>query len=248
VALIGEREIEASVASLEAQQGCEWVAGVLQGGEGELGFPNASLREFLDGDARDCAAVVFAPCGAVFQPRALARLAQALTQFRAAPIAYCDFTFVAADGGEWPVALPAFDYERLLEQGCGALLFALRMDFAREAAASGAADLFGLFQIARGYPARRKHAGPHARLFGAFAGLRPRLSHAPVGAGDRGPFAGAGRRGEDRARLRRASARRASETSAAAGESKFSDTDPRPRRSSATLHRFAFRHGGSGAS
>ena len=95
VALIGEREIEASVASLEAQQGCEWVAAVLEGGEGELGFPNASLREFLDGDARDCAAVVFAPCGVVFQPQALARLAQALAQFRAAPIAYCDFTFVA---------------------------------------------------------------------------------------------------------------------------------------------------------
>jgi GT2 family glycosyltransferase len=149
VALIGEREIEASVASLEAQQGCEWVAAVLEGGEGELGFPNASLREFLDGDARDCAAVVFAPCGVVFQPQALARLAQALAQFRAAPIAYCDFTFVASDGGEWPVALPAFDYERLLEQGCGALLFALRMDFARDAAASGAADLFRLFQFSQ---------------------------------------------------------------------------------------------------
>ncbi len=82
--------------------------------------------------------MVFAPCGVVFQPFALARLAQALAQFDAAPIAYGDFTFAAADGGEWPVALPAFDYERLLEQGCGALLFAMRMDVARDAAARAA--------------------------------------------------------------------------------------------------------------
>ena len=158
VVLIGAREIEASLASLEAQQGCEWVAGVFEGGEGELDFPNASLLEFLDGDARDCAAVVFASCGVVFQPQALARLAQALAQYRAAPVAYCDFTFVAADGGEWPVALPAFDYERSLEQGCGALLFALRLDLAREATASGAADLFRLFQFALN--TRRADAAP----------------------------------------------------------------------------------------
>ncbi len=167
VALIGEREIEASVASLEAQQGCEWVAGVLEGGEGELGYPNASLQEFLDGDARDCAAVVFAPCGTVFQPQALARLAQALAQFRAAPIAYCDLTFVAPDGGEWPVALPAFDYERLLEQGRGALLFALRMDFAqtpRPAAPPTCSACFNFRKIGAGENAPVHTPGFLARL------------------------------------------------------------------------------------
>jgi GT2 family glycosyltransferase len=149
VALVGERGVEASVSSLQAQEGCEWVAAVLEGGERELGFPNESLREYLDGDARDCEAVVFAPTGAAFEPQALARLTRALTLFPAAPAVYADYSFKADDGGEWPVALPAFDYERLLEQGCGALLFAVRPDLANAAATAGAADLFGLFLFAQ---------------------------------------------------------------------------------------------------
>jgi GT2 family glycosyltransferase len=148
VALVGERDVEASVASLQTQQGCEWVAAVLESGESELAFPNESLRDFLDGDARDCEAIVFAPSGASFEPRALARLARALTLFPAAPTVYGDYSFKTEDGGEWPVALPAFDYERALEQGCGALLFAVRLDLAQAAAMAGAADLFRLFLFA----------------------------------------------------------------------------------------------------
>jgi GT2 family glycosyltransferase len=150
VALVGERDVEASVASLQAQQGCEWVAAVLEGGgESELGFPNQSLREFLDGDARECEAIVFAPSGASFEPRALARLARTLSHFPTASAVYGDYSFRADDGREWPVALPAFDYERLLEQGCGALLFAVRLDLAQAAAAAGADDLFRLFLFAQ---------------------------------------------------------------------------------------------------
>lgn len=149
VALIGEREVEASVASLEGQEGCDWVAAILEGGGGETVFHNASLREFLDGEAKDCEFVVFAPSGAVFQPTALAQLARALEHFPAAPLAYCDFTLVADDGGEWPAALSAFDYERMLEQGFSALVFVARAPFARAAAASGAENLFRLFNFSQ---------------------------------------------------------------------------------------------------
>ncbi len=149
VALIGAREVESSVASLEAQEGCDWVAAVLEGGGGETVFHNASLREFLDGEAKDCEFVVFAPCGAVFQPTAFAQLARALELFPAAPLAYCDFTLVADDGGEWPAALPAFDYERMLEQGFAAQVFAARAPFARAAAAGGAENLFRLFNFSQ---------------------------------------------------------------------------------------------------
>lgn len=145
VALIGAAEIEASVASLEAQQGCVWVAAALEGGAGRTDFDIGSLRQFLDGEARDWPILVFAPSGAVLQPQALALLAQALADFPSADLAYADFTFAAPDGSDWPLALPAFDYELMLEQGSGALFFAARAEYVRKAAEAGASDLFRLF-------------------------------------------------------------------------------------------------------
>lgn len=145
VALIGDAGIEASVASLEAQQDCDWVAGVLEGGAEPVGFDSCLLQQFLDGEAGDCPVVVFAPSGAVLQPHALALLAAALDAFPAASLAYADVTIPQPDGSEWPLALPAFDYEAMLEQGCGALFFAARADHVRAAARAGAADQFRLF-------------------------------------------------------------------------------------------------------
>ncbi len=164
VALIGEGDVEASVLSLQAQAGCEWVGVALDGG-GETMFSNAGLREFLDGEAKDCESVVFALSGAVFEPTALAQFAQALALFPAAPLAYADFTVMAEDGGEWPVALSAFDYERMLEQGAGALLFAARMPFAREAAAGGADSLFRLFNVSQ--DGRRARGPRHSEALAA---------------------------------------------------------------------------------
>ncbi|MGO8740240.1 glycosyltransferase [Rhodoblastus sp.] len=149
VALVGDEGIEDSVASLETQQGCAWVGASLEGGEGQVDFDTAMLREFLAEDAKDFPILVFAPAGTVFQPQALALLAEALDKFPSAPLAYADFTLAEADGGEWPVALPAFDYERMLEQGCGALFFAARAEHVRAAIQAGANDLFRLFFFAQ---------------------------------------------------------------------------------------------------
>jgi GT2 family glycosyltransferase len=145
VALVGDEEIEDSIASLEAQQGCDWIAASLEGGDGLVDFDPAMLREFLADEAKDCTILVFAPSGTVFQPQALALMAEALKTFPSSPLAYADFTLSEADGGEWPVALPAFDYERMLEQGCGALFFAARPDYVRAATQAGASNLFRLF-------------------------------------------------------------------------------------------------------
>ena len=145
VALVGDDGIEDSIASLEAQQGCDWIAASLEGDEGPVDFDPAMLREFLAEDAKDCPILVFAPSGTVFQPQALALVAEALKNFPSSSLAYADFTLAEADGGEWPVALPAFDYERMLEQGCGALFFAARADYVRAATQVGAGDLFRLF-------------------------------------------------------------------------------------------------------
>jgi O-antigen biosynthesis protein len=184
VALIGGFDVEASVASLEAQLDCDWVAAALEGGDGEMAFPNASLREFLDTDAADCETIIFSRSGVSLQPSALALLAQALTLFPNAPAAYCDFTYAAEDGGEWPIALSAFDYERMLEQGYAAQIFAVRASYARAAVGAGVDNLFRLFNFSQDGARARKPlraatpaAGAPVHVPGFLARL-PALDHA----------------------------------------------------------------------
>ncbi len=51
VALVGDEGIEDSIASLEAQQGCDWIAASLEGGGGPVDFDPAVLRVFLADEA-----------------------------------------------------------------------------------------------------------------------------------------------------------------------------------------------------
>ncbi len=146
VVLIGGGDVDASVESLEAQQSCDWLAAAFDQSAG--GFDPAGLKQFLDEDAAGCETLVFTLAGARFQPGALRALTAALEAFPAAPWAYADFTVTAEDGGEWPLALSAFDYERLLEQGAGALLFAARRSYVAQALAAGADSLFRLCNFA----------------------------------------------------------------------------------------------------
>ena len=147
LALVGDRGAEASVASLQTQVGIDWVAGVLSGGC-EMSFEPEQLLEFLDGDAVSCDFVVFALSGTLFRENALARLIEGLDWRPSAPAAYCDVTMATEDGREWPIAFPSFDYERMLEQGYCAYLFAAPMAKARQAALAGSSDLFRVFNMA----------------------------------------------------------------------------------------------------
>jgi hypothetical protein len=181
VALIGEADLDATIASLEAQQGCGWIAGALEA-HGPAGFDPAALRFFLDGDAADCPLALFALSGSALAPQALALLAHALDAFPDAPLAYADFTFADGDDAEWPVALPAFDYELMLEQGCGALFFAARADHVRAALDAGASDLFGLFFAAQNRRARLAPAAAPIHQPGFLARL-PQLDREALSAG-----------------------------------------------------------------
>jgi O-antigen biosynthesis protein len=148
LALVGDRDAETSVASLQTQVGIDWVAGILCGGTCEMSFHPEQLLEFLDGDAANCDFVVFALSGTLFRENAFARLVESLELHPSAWAAYCDVTMATEDGREWPIAFPSFDYERLLEQGYCAYLFALPIAKAREAARAGADNLFRVFNIA----------------------------------------------------------------------------------------------------
>ncbi len=148
VALIGELGLDASIGSLEGQTGCDWIAGMIPEDEGQTTFRGEDMRQFLETDAADCDIVVFTLSGASFHAGALNHLADALAAFPAAPLVYCDVAVASENEKEWPVAFPAFDYERMLEQGYGAYFFATRISYARDAIARGAQDLFRLFNMA----------------------------------------------------------------------------------------------------
>jgi len=145
VFVVGTGDAEATLESLHAQSHPEWVTAVHGEPGGATGFDNAALREFLAGDGEAADFVVFLPAGATLAPSALARFAAEFSRRPGALALYGDLEVSGADGTSWPLALPAFDHERLLEQGYCSLVFALRREAARRAAAEGAANLFRLF-------------------------------------------------------------------------------------------------------
>jgi GT2 family glycosyltransferase len=162
VVLIGERDLDASIRSLHAQEGCDWIAGALCDDGGPSAFRNEDLGKFLDDDAANCDFVVFALSGTRFEAGALNYLANSFAAFPAAVLAYSDVTILGDHQQEWPVAFPAFDYERMLEQGYGAYFFATKISYAREASAKGVGDLFRLFNMSVDGPILARQSSANA--------------------------------------------------------------------------------------
>ena len=169
IALVGPDNPKPSLLSLRNNDLPDWVAAALPDAEGQLGFAAKQLHQFLVGDADKSEYVVFTHSGARFAPTALRRIATAFSEFPEAVAVYGDFDIEGDDGAKWPMALPAFDYERMLEQGYCAHLFALRMATARGAARAGRSDLYRLFMFALDDTARCQEKIIH--LPGALATL-----------------------------------------------------------------------------
>ena len=146
VVLVGDADPATSLRSLEAQGG-GWTAGRIPLGA-RATFAAKTLVDFLEGPGAAGEVVVFARAGAVFQPGALERLATALLADVAATCAYADILLETAVGPVLPLAHPAFDWERAVEGGYAASLFALRPAAALAAAREGADSLQKLFLLA----------------------------------------------------------------------------------------------------
>jgi len=142
VAIVGEEEgaVTRTLKSLDQQSGLTWVAAALPSADC-VGFHADDLAAFLEADGRDCATVLAVPAGAEFLAGGAARLTEALTRAPTARLAHGDITLCDATQ-ETVLAFPSFDYERWLEQGYGALAFAVPMREAREALRSGADSLY----------------------------------------------------------------------------------------------------------
>jgi GT2 family glycosyltransferase len=148
VALIGEEGLDETLESLERQTHNAAIVAAFDAGGEPMRFAAVDLEAFLDADAREAAMIVFAPAGTQFHAAALGRFAEALERYPDAGLVYCDLLLTDAHQREWPLAFPAFDYERLLEQGYAAFCFAARATHVRAALAQGVDDLFRLFNFA----------------------------------------------------------------------------------------------------
>ena len=143
VIVVGSSGSEQTLATLEIQSRLAWTAGVIDGPA--LVIDPDLLAEFLEQAAPRADVVVVMMAGIQLNQDALARIAAAFDCHPDAPALYCDLDFLADDGQLWPIAFPAFDYERMLEQGYCAHLFAFRRDVAIEALQSVPNNLYRLF-------------------------------------------------------------------------------------------------------
>jgi GT2 family glycosyltransferase len=147
VIMVGSGATEETLTSLNVQTHNEWVAASLPRTQDPLGLRPELAQEFLTGEGADCDFIVFALAGTIFGASALHRIANAFIEFPEAQVVYADVDLQSEDGSIWPLAFPAFDYERMLEQGYCAYLFAMRRSASQLSLAAGASSLYRVFNF-----------------------------------------------------------------------------------------------------
>ena len=121
-----DANMDATIDSLNRQSHGDWVAASFPEVAEPTSFDPQQVREFLENDAADFDFVVFGLIGTTLRPNALQQIAAAFLKFPEASAVYSDVDVMGSDHSTWPLAFSAFDYERSLEQGYCAHLFALR--------------------------------------------------------------------------------------------------------------------------
>lgn len=145
VVVAGSAGADQTVATLESQSHQNWTAGVIDGPP--LAIDTSVVTEFLRETASDADVLVMTMAGVALAPDALGRIAAAFDANPGAVALYGDLDYLAEDGRLWPIAFPAFDYERMLEQGYCCYLFAIRRDLANEALQSEPESLYRFFNV-----------------------------------------------------------------------------------------------------
>jgi len=145
ILLVAGGDEDVSLRSLEKQQHKNWVGAALPALDGPASFDWRELRDFLADAASEAEIVVFATAGMEFETHALAHIEDAFSAVPQAQTVYCDLEICDQDGRHYPLLLPAFDYERMLEQGYCTHLFAMTRAAAEAALAKQPANLYRLF-------------------------------------------------------------------------------------------------------
>lgn len=145
VIIVGSAGAQDTLETLREQTHNSWDAVVVASTSGAAAFSPRQAWEFLRKRGAQCEFVVFTVAGTLLEPSAIARIADGFVRFPDAQAIYGDLDMQEKDGSAWPLAFPAFDYERMLEQGYCALFFALPRTAAEHALKAGAASLYRLF-------------------------------------------------------------------------------------------------------
>jgi GT2 family glycosyltransferase len=145
VIVVGSGEMDDTLESLNTQSHLDWVAASLPNTTDYAGFDNASAQAFLAGDGAEADFVVFLLSGAILESNAIMRMSEAFESHGDILAVYGDVDIASGDGSLWPLAFPAFDYERMLEQGYCSHVFALRRSAAESALDDGAGSLYRAF-------------------------------------------------------------------------------------------------------
>ncbi|MBX9825618.1 MAG: glycosyltransferase family 2 protein [Xanthobacteraceae bacterium] len=148
VVLVGAGSEAQSLQSIESQGYAEWLAAAMPDTDEPVGFDPELLAAFLENEAGGSEIIVFSLNGTRFAAHSLQRIANAFAEFADADALYSDVEIEREDGTVWPVAFTAFDYERMLEQGYCAHLFALRRRVVEAALKTGTSTLYRLFNYA----------------------------------------------------------------------------------------------------
>lgn len=167
IILIGDKGVDETAESLEAQDTVAWTATSIPSDKGVTRFDPQAARDFLGGEASDSDFVVFCLSGTIFSNIALQRIAEAFDVGADCRCVYGDVDIQTDRGTLVPLMLPALDRERALEQGYAALLFALRREDAI-AALEQSKSLYDLLGQVLG-----EHSSPNAfrHIPGAIAAL-----------------------------------------------------------------------------
>jgi GT2 family glycosyltransferase len=147
VVFVGDENDERSLNSLYHQTCANWVAITLPSCRNRGDFNLDQLRKFFQDDASDCDVVIFAISGIRLENHAIESLVAAFADHPRALAVYSDLGITSKSTRVWPIALPAFDYERMLEQGYCSHLFAVRLPNVRRAITFGASNLYRLFNM-----------------------------------------------------------------------------------------------------
>lgn len=145
VVMVGSGSIETTLESLEIQTHTRWTAVSVDQEGDPTAFDASLVQSFLNEDAQDSDIIVFVLSGTSLAPEALDRFVGAFSDHVDGVAGYADLSIIGTDGSLWPIGLPDFDYERMLEQGYCAYLFGLRRSAALELLNAQPANLYRLF-------------------------------------------------------------------------------------------------------
>lgn len=145
VVLVGDdRHVDVTLQSIYVESARNVSTIVMPQVDSGPSFDPHKLKAFLDEELEIVNCIIFAPCGTIFKPNSIERLARNYQDHNEQKFVFADILEKNATGDLFPVAFPCFDYERWIEQGYGSFVFATSREYLLESLGRRPQDLYAL--------------------------------------------------------------------------------------------------------